>query len=1088
MEEEKLERSIRKSEIPGLTREEEEAQLEKVIGIAERNLEQAKADIRSANEDLADLMETYDAKEAEGLALWNNATAKLNAYQHGMARLEKVRKKPYFGRIDFQDPRLSFLESYYIGRVGISDEKAEPVVLDWRAPISSVYYENSTGPCSYTVSSEGTFSIDLKRKRTYEIENDHLKDFFDSDVVANDELLTKYLAKNKKAVLGEIIATIQQEQNLIIRRSPKTNLIVQGVAGSGKTTVAMHRISYILYNYEEDFRPEDFYIIGSNRILLNYITSVLPELDVYGIRQMTMEQLFIRLLYEDWDEEKYMVHTIDRADEKNSIKGGSGWFFDLENFCRTYEAEQIPREPVRLEKTGTLLLDAEYIDNYCREQSTLSMEGKMCMLNEILLAKFENEVSGKEVTFPAREKKALKRKYEKYFGDGKWRGSIFDLYLQFLEQQAEKGKAVEVPENSFDVYDLAALAYLYKRIKENDPVREASHVVIDEAQDFGMMAYQVLHYCLRDCTYTIMGDTSQNIHFSYGLNDWEELKKLILTGTYDAFGVLRKSYRNTVEISDFANEILRHGDFAIYPVEPVLRHGTTVQKEAFADEAALLAAGVQKIKAWQEQGYETIAVVCRDEAEAAATARKLKKYVPVVEEDLETAEFGEGVMVLPVAYTKGLEFDAVLLLDPTEEKYPENDGQVKLLYVAATRALHELAVLYTGKLTGILAKKAPKGRHNQEFAMETLTKAKEYEKVSLTQKEAREENRAIGIQEMDERNSHGPKRIVIKPEQIPGRAPGNTSTTGTAVMPKSSTGMRKAAAETGKEIAAKTMQQRAPEGVSAVFAGAAYRGKTGGKAPGSRPATAGIQSEKAEQPEHMNTSPYAFGAIPENELLRMKGHSRIKCAVKWAKKGKAAVEMASMYGILRITPITPEVIRISFVKGVTAKVQDTYWKPKADTSFPWSAKESKTAVLVETEKLRVMVEKKDGAVQFFTPDHKLVLSEKRDEPRMIDGGMTWTFFDWSGSEKLKAKGILSTEWLDLTAKARYVSFGGKQARMPLVVSNRGYGIAAAASRTALLCNVRTFGTYLHTAGDGQIDYYFILGKDRDEIIKQYKEL
>lgn len=1088
MEEEKLERSIRKSEIPGLTREEEEAQLEKVIGIAERNLEQAKADIRSANEDLADLMETYDAKEAEGLALWNNATAKLNAYQHGMARLEKARKNPYFGRIDFQDPRLSFLESYYIGRVGISDEKAEPVVLDWRAPISSVYYENSTGPCSYTVSSEGTFSIDLKRKRTYEIENDHLKDFFDSDVVANDELLTKYLAKNKKAVLGEIIATIQQEQNLIIRRSPKTNLIVQGVAGSGKTTVAMHRISYILYNYEEDFRPEDFYIIGSNRILLNYITSVLPELDVYGIRQMTMEQLFIRLLYEDWDEEKYMVHTIDRADEKNSIKGGSGWFFDLENFCRTYEAEQIPREPVRLEKTGTLLLDAEYIDNYCREQSTLSMEGKMCMLNEILLAKFENEVSGKEVTFPAREKKALKRKYEKYFGDGKWRGSIFDLYLQFLEQQAEKGKAVEVPENSFDVYDLAALAYLYKRIKENDPVREASHVVIDEAQDFGMMAYQVLHYCLRDCTYTIMGDTSQNIHFSYGLNDWEELKKLILTGTYDAFGVLRKSYRNTVEISDFANEILRHGDFAIYPVEPVLRHGTTVQKEAFADEAALLAAGVQKIKAWQEQGYETIAVVCRDEAEAAATARKLKKYVPVVEEDLETAEFGEGVMVLPVAYTKGLEFDAVLLLDPTEEKYPENDGQVKLLYVAATRALHELAVLYTGKLTGILAKKAPKGRHNQEFAMETLTKAKEYEKVSLTQKEAREENRAIGIQEMDERNSHGPKRIVIKPEQIPGRAPGNTSTTGTAVMPKSSTGMRKAAAETGKEIAAKTMQQRAPEGVSAVFAGAAYRGKTGGKAPGSRPATAGIQSEKAEQPEHMNTSPYAFGAIPENELLRMKGHSRIKCAVKWAKKGKAAVEMASMYGILRITPITPEVIRISFVKGVTAKVQDTYWKPKADTSFPWSAKESKTAVLVETEKLRVMVEKKDGAVQFFTPDHKLVLSEKRDEPRMIDGGMTWTFFDWSGSEKLKAKGILSTEWLDLTAKARYVSFGGKQARMPLVVSNRGYGIAAAASRTALLCNVRTFGTYLHTAGDGQIDYYFILGKDRDEIIKQYKEL
>lgn len=432
-----------------------------------------------------------------------------------------------------------------------------------------------------------------------------------------------------------------------------------------------------------------------------------------------------------------------------------------------------------------------------------------------------------------------------------------------------------------------------------------------------------------------------------------------------------------MEISDFANEILRHGDFAIYPVEPVLRHGTAVRKEAFDDEAALLAAGVQTIKTWQAQGYETIAVVCRDEAEAADTARKLKQYVPVVEEDLETAEFGEGVMVLPVAYTKGLEFDAVLLLDPTEEKYPENDGQVKLLYVAATRALHELAVLYTGELTGILAKEAPKGRHNQEFAMETLTKAKEYEKVSLTQKEAREENRAIGIQEMDERNSHGPKRIVIKPEQRPGMALGNTSTTGTAVMAKGSTATRRAAAETGEEIAAKTMQQRAPEGVSSIFAGAAYHGKAGGKAPGSRRSagmqygtgTAGVQSAKrpggagmvpgeAEKTERLNTSPYAFGAIPENELLRIKGHSKIKCAVKWAKKGKSAVEIASMYGILRITPITPEVIRISFVKGVTAKVQDTYWKPKADTAFPWSAKESKTAVLVETEKLRVMVEKR----------------------------------------------------------------------------------------------------------------------------------
>ena len=964
-----------------------------------------------------------------------------------MARLEKARKKPYFGRIDFQDPRLSFLESYYIGRVGISDEKAEPVVLDWRAPISSVYYENSTGPCSYTVSSEGTFSIDLKRKRTYEIENDHLKDFFDSDVVANDELLTKYLAKNKKAVLGEIIATIQQEQNLIIRRSPKTNLIVQGVAGSGKTTVAMHRISYILYNYEEDFRPEDFYIIGSNRILLNYITSVLPELDVYGIRQMTMEQLFIRLLYEDWDEEKYMVHTIDRADEKNSIKGGSGWFFDLENFCRTYEAEQIPREPLRLEKTGTLLLDAEYIDNYCREQSTLSMEGKMCMLNEILLAKFENEVSGKEVTFPAREKKALKRKYEKYFGDGKWKGSIFDLYSQFLEQQAEKGKAVEMPENSFDVYDLAALAYLYKRIKENDPVREASHVVIDEAQDFGMMSYRCLHYCLYGCTYTIMGDTSQNIHFEYGLNDWEELKKLILTGTFDAFGLLRKSYRNTVEISGFANEILRHGDFSIYPVEPIIRHGNPVQTVACPDENQLLADTVTTIKKWQQDGYETIAVICRDEAEAAQAAEELKKYVKIVETDLEKAEFGDGVMVLPVSYTKGLEFDAVLLFDPTQEKYPSDNGHVKLLYVAATRALHELVVLYRGKLTGILADKVPEGKHMKEFAAETLTKAAEFERVQHTEKEIEQQRRIEGAKDMAEREYIGPKRIVIKPQ-----------------------GKENEAEARGKTLTGQKMTSAYKRAVAAPV----------------RKAADNSGKNEGNHTEEIILSPYEFGAIPDNAILRVKGHSRNNFAIKWIKKTKSYVELSSMYGLLRITPITPEVIRVSFVKGVTEKIGDTAWKGKADTAFTWSAKESKMLVEIATEKVTVRIAKNNGAVCFYNEKKQLLLAEKAEEPRFQEGGCNWTFFEWEKSEHLKAKGLLAADFMDVTAKAKYISHGGKKLRMPLVISEKGYGLAVASKGTVLFCGIRTFEPYIMAEGS-QSDYYFISEKNREKLVEIYQK-
>ena len=188
--------------------------------------------------------------------------------------------------------------------------------------------------------------IDLKLKRTFEIENAKLLDYFDTEVVANDDLLTKYLAKSKQAVLGEIIATIQKEQNDIIRQSPFHNVIVQGVAGSGKTTVAMHRISYILYNYAEKFKPEDFYIVGSNRILLDYITGVLPDLDVYGIKQMTMEQLFVRLLYEDWDGEKYSI-TAPRKGEY--ARGKLQWFHALERFCERLEWDTIPRNSVMLD-------------------------------------------------------------------------------------------------------------------------------------------------------------------------------------------------------------------------------------------------------------------------------------------------------------------------------------------------------------------------------------------------------------------------------------------------------------------------------------------------------------------------------------------------------------------------------------------------------------------------------------------------------------------------------------------------------------------------------------------------------------------
>lgn len=672
----------------------EEAHLKECVEIIRKNIAAYETDVAVMGEEIQDMYKRYHDNDPEIFTELSNTITMYENMRQALQKNLRALKKAYFGRIDIKEPGREE-ETFYIGKGGVMKDGITIVVIDWRAPIANVYYENGLGMCSYVAPEKKEITIELQKKRTYEVEEDRLIEYYDSEVVANDELLTKYLAKNKEAVLGEIIATIQKEQNEIIRKSPYRNLVVQGVAGSGKTTVAMHRISYILYNYGKDFRPEDFYIIGSNRILLNYITGVLPELDVHGVRQMTMEQLFIRLLYEDWKEKKYKVVP---CGQHSFYKGTSEWFRALEAFCMRLEENVIPHKDIWL--GDDCLYSAAQVRQYREENPALSIQSKINALNAKVLARLKNLITGRELDYMPEEKRQLIKEYSWRFGGKKWKQPIYELYELFLQEQGETTPAKNRKE--FDVYDLAALAYLYKRVKETDPIREAYHIVVDEAQDFGMMVYRVLHFCIPRCTYTIMGDVSQNIQFGFGLSDWEELRQMLLTDALDSFRVLSKSYRNTVEISEFAQGILAKGSFRGYAIEPIIRHGSPVSIKKCAQEREMLSEAERILNGWRDEGYDTVAVICRNETEAAQAAKKLAARIPIEGSDLETAEFKSGIMVFPVSYTKGLEFDAVLLYNPTEADYPLDDGHAKLLYVAATRALHELAILHTGELSGLL--------------------------------------------------------------------------------------------------------------------------------------------------------------------------------------------------------------------------------------------------------------------------------------------------------------------------------------------------------------------------------------------------
>ena len=967
----------------------EEKYLNQTLDIVKRNVENYESEIREMSDQIEEMLQHYHDNDVEVYTQMSNTVTMRDHMQSALKRNQRATKKPYFGRIDFLDETLQKEETLYIGRGGIAKDTTHQVVVDWRAPVANAYYENGLGECSYHAPDGRELPIRLDLKRTYEIDNGRLLDYFDTEVIANDELLTKYLAKNKQAVLGEIIATIQKEQNDIIRKTPYHNIIVQGVAGSGKTTVAMHRISFILYNYAERFRPEDFYIVGSNRILLEYITGVLPDLDVYGIRQMTMEQLFVRLLYEDWDEQSCSILENTAAAQGSMDRGTFGWFQALTEFGVRIEAERICMDSVVLDRRQFVeglkggvagvfderegepqptdlveLLSGKAIRDYV-EQTNASVQTKINMLNERLIIKIKDEFLKNGLRYSEKERKAILKEYRGYFGKKIFDISIFELYQRFLLEQKEKRYEVSVPEQAYDVYDLAALAYLYKRMKETEVISEAHHVVIDEAQDYGMMAYAVLKYCMKDCTYTVMGDVSQNIHFGFGLADWEELRKLLCSQDGDSFGILKKSYRNTVEISEFATKILHHGSFEPYPVEPIIRHGKEVEVMQLPTKRELYEETARRCRAWQKQGLNTIAIVCRTPEKAELVARQLGRLIPVCESNLEKAVFSDGIMVLPVVYTKGLEFDAVLIFDPDKEEYPVDDGHAKLLYVAATRALHELCVLYREELTGLIADPLPEekqkeiARKVQQLLEEEGTKQSrqnafgisveskynntiENNNIIENNKDSLQLNKKYG--NATGKNEPGPK---IKQEIGRVTRQGIGRGTGQGTGQKTETNLLENEQE--KEMRQETAQPRpklqvrprvaatlkkpqivTPPSQSMLLTGVqpiVIKSKEQKALEAMQREQEAIKAQAAEKlrkeklrKKKMPGVPL-FGDMPENDRLRPAGHSKIDLTIRWVHERPDGLYLQSRYGMLRICPVSKAAVRVSFRREDTFDAQ-----------------------------------------------------------------------------------------------------------------------------------------------------------------------
>lgn len=1046
----------------GITKEEETAKYREVKRIADNKVSQMKSNVANLANELHELQEVYDLDEKEGLAQWFVKDNRFKEVRQDLLRAERACKKPYFGRIDFVDPDNDRRATYYIGKSVIYENPADPLVIDWRAPISSVYYEQNLGKCRYKVPKEGSFEIDLQRKRTYEVDKDGVQDFYDSEVVANDELLTKYLSKSKKNVLSEIIATIQQEQNEVIRINPHHNVLIQGSAGSGKTTVAMHRISYILYNYEREFDPRDFYIVGSNRLLLNYITGVLPDLDVYDIPQLTMEELFVKLLYEEWDE-KRSVRKIDKTDKNIGIKGQTQWFNDLEEYCEKLMWEYVPLNDIRLRENNHILMTADDIRNILSQMKGRTIRDIYDRLTDILISRLESEMFGKGLSYSQEMQKRMYSFYENYFSRRGVKDSVFDIYDGFIKSQYNKGVRFENHSNEPDLYDLASLAFIYKRLKETEVIREACHVVIDEAQDFGISVYRSLKYCLSKCTFTIMGDVAQNINLGCGLGDWEELKQIMLPDEYDYFGLLRKSYRNTVEISAFATDILKHGSFPIYPVEPIIRHGNEVDIIQFNSDDSWYKLMADTLRNWKNE-YDTVAIICRDIEEAkkitVSLDRKLREeydiynYVNLFSED--NTELSSKTTVLPIEYAKGLEFDAVIIADASKESYPREDGYAKLLYVAATRALHELKLLYKNELTGLIADPIDANRINIEFKEDDYhKKALQMPEDERTTDEIAKDQALIGDSELVLREKFGPKKIIAKKPVTPIASASVKKTTNRVTINEH----RNSIAYTDIKAPDNSILRSSVYGVGGVkIKPNPNKKSTNGLVAASRTK---IVSE--------------FGDSPTGISLTPPGHGLINHAVKWINEEKDRVTITSFYDNLCITPVSDDTVRINIYKNED-KHLPVPKEIKQSDKVSWKCIQGRNSVEVVTDKLTVSVDRKTGTVSFISKKLGLMLAENSKLSRQYnESDRSWFhFLAWKKNENIKAMDV-DESWTDVISTAKYVSHGPESDDACVIMSMNGYRLVIPSANKILFNTIPAY-SYVKYEKAGEIDFYFQVTK------------
>lgn len=621
--------------------------------------------------------------------------------------LKRHSNEPYFAKLIFKDENDGEEFNGYIGRLSIGDisNQSDEKVVDWRAPISDLYYNGRLGHSEYTANGD-TYEVDLKLKRQIEIKDNEVKSIYDfEEAVSSDEFLKPFLTQSANNRLKSIVSTIQEEQNRIIRLPLYQNCIVQGVAGSGKTTVALHRISYLMYNYKKQIRPEEFLIISPNEIFMSYISSILVDLDADKSNSFSLNKMIENVLGSEYkilnkhDQYKYLVSK-KISNDYLSFKNKKDFKTILDKFLTDYKEKIFKRAIV---VNGVELLDKEivykYFNNTNLNFTELSLQGSKKLglalsydekLKNLAIANIKNSNIDIHKKF-----KIISELENGKFGFIKKNFKVdtnpikvykdfitnIEKFTDYAEVNILKKYTIDNIKNKTLAYDdLASILYILTNLIELPYYNGLKCVLIDEAQDLSELMYIALKKMFPKATFAIFGDIAQGIYSYQSVENWDKVMDILDT---PQLLYLNRSYRTTIEIMEEANKTLI--EIGTKPANNVIRNGEQVDCIKENDIIS-----IKKLLDKFKDKYATTAIICKDDNELKVAQEKLSQLnLTVIDEN--NINYGKNQnIILTVQTAKGLEFDAVILYD--HSTYSHNLIDLKLLYVAKTRALHKLVM------------------------------------------------------------------------------------------------------------------------------------------------------------------------------------------------------------------------------------------------------------------------------------------------------------------------------------------------------------------------------------------------------------